>query len=94
MKTNKNVTEEFVRAITKETSKLIAAHEHLTVKDAKAEFKKSKVYDYLCQPPVPFYEEDPEYFYEMYENLKHNGEMLDDMDLFLKQNHKLYTTSI
>lgn len=37
-----------------------------------------------------FYEEDPQYFYEMYENLEHKGIMVDNNQLYLMQNPQLY----
>lgn len=94
MKKNKYVTQEFISAITKEAAKLIAANEHQSVDDAKKLFMASKVYDYLCNPPEPFYEEDPEYFYEMYENLKNKGIMLDNNELYLKENPQLYSLDV
>ena len=36
------------------------------------------------------YEEDPQYFYEMYENLEHKGIMVDNNQLYLMQNPQLY----
>ena len=63
MKTNKYVSQEFVLAITDEVSKLIAANEYISIKDAKQLFEESRVFNYLGNPPTPFYEEDSDYFF-------------------------------
>lgn len=42
-------------------------------------------------PHVPFYEEGPEDFYEMYVNLKTKGLMIDNTQLYLKNNPQLYS---
>lgn len=94
MKVNKFSSVDFVVAITAETSKLIAANDHISVKAAKEAFEKSKVFDYLCNPPDYFYEEDPQYFFEMYENLKNEGIMLDNTDLYLKNHPELYSLDV
>ena len=83
MKKNKYVTESFINAITKEVSILIAANDHMST-------EKAKIYNFLCFPPDYFYEEDPQYFYEMYENLEHKGIMVDNNQLYLMQNPQLY----
>lgn len=94
MKVNKFSSKEFVVAITAEASKLIAANDHISVEDAKKSFEASKVYDYLCNPSDYFYEEDPQYFFEMYENLKNKGIMLDNTDLYLKNYPELYSVDV
>lgn len=90
MKKNKYITESFINAITKEVSILIAANDHMSIEKAENLFKESKVYNFLCFPPDYFYEEDPQYFYEMYENLEHKGLMVDNNQLYLMQNPQLY----
>ena len=69
---------------TKVTSSVGANQEDqkLTVQDTN---------EYLCHPPVPFYEEGPEDFYEMYVNLKTKGLMIDNTQLYLKNNPQLYS---
>lgn len=94
MKKNEYVTDEFINAITNEVSKLIAVDERISVKKAMTLFKNSKVYEYLCNPPEPFYEEDPQYFYEMYNNLKNKGIMADNNDIYLKKNKQLYSLDV
>lgn len=76
MKINKFSSKDFMLAITDEVSKLIAANDHVSVEKAKKLFENSKVFNYLCKPPDDFYEEDPQHFFEMYENLKTKGIML------------------
>ena len=73
MKKNKYVTESFINAITKEVSILIAANDHMSIEKAENLFKESKVYNFLCFPPDYFYEEDPQYFYEIFNHHKSNS---------------------
>ena len=91
MKQIDNNEQEYIVGITDVVSKLIAGNEHISVEEAKKRFKDSKVYEYLCHPPVPFCEEGPEDFYEMYVNLKTKGLMIDNTQLYLKNNPQLYS---
>lgn len=85
---------EFAASIITEVAKLIAVDERISVEQAKKEFKNSKVYNYLCDPSQPFYEEDPQDFFEMYKNLKNQGLMLDNTDLYLKNHPELYSLDV
>lgn len=94
MKEDKIISDEFVVAVTAEVAKLIAVDEHISVDQARSEFKNSKVYNYLCDSSQPFYEEDPQDFFEMYENLKNKEVMLNNTDLYLKNHPELYSLSV
>lgn len=91
MEINENVTKSFVLAITDKVSKKIAIYDRISIEQAKSNFINSKVYEYLCNPQVSFIEEGPDYFFELYENLKNEGVMVDNTTLYLKQHPELYT---
>lgn len=91
MKKSRFVSQEFIDAITNETSKLIAAADHVSVEEAIKLFKNSKVFEYLYTSPEPFYEEDPQYFYELFENCRKGKGLLDNTDLYLKKHPELYS---
>ena len=80
----------FIREITYEVVKMIATNSNISLKEAKKEFTKSRTYNFLSYSDDPFVEEGPEDFFEMFQNEKKYGQMINDTQLYLEQHHELY----
>ena len=61
----------------------------MSTEKAKIYLKKKSIIFYVFHRTI-FYEEDPQYFYEMYENLEHKGIMVDNNQLYLMQKSSIY----
>lgn len=82
---------EYVIRMTDDVSKLIATNYHISFKQAKHDFTKSQVFNYLAFANEDFVEEGPLDFYDLYVNLKKTGGMVSSTDLYLEKHPELYS---
>ncbi|AEG41680.1 hypothetical protein [Lactobacillus kefiranofaciens] len=82
---------EYVIRMTDDVSKLIATNYHISFKQAKQDFIKSQVFNYLAFANEDFMEEGPLDFYDLYVNLKKTGRMVSSADLYLEKHPELYS---